>query len=81
MQLLEIIDYGPNTFGTYEESSGNPENIRENLAALLLPRRRRGSRRAGRRVRRARWGAPDAARRLALRWHSVFFTCPLLDSS
>jgi hypothetical protein len=24
--------------------------------------------------------SPDAGRRLALRWHSVFFTCPLLDS-
>ena len=27
MQLLEIIDYGPNTFGTDEESGGNSENI------------------------------------------------------
>jgi hypothetical protein len=29
MQLLEIIDYGPNTFGTDEGSGGNSENIRE----------------------------------------------------
>ena len=27
MQLLEIIDYGPNTFGADEESGGNSENI------------------------------------------------------
>jgi hypothetical protein len=27
MQLLEIIDYGPNTFGTDEESGGSSENI------------------------------------------------------
>jgi hypothetical protein len=33
MQLLETIDYGPstNTFGTYEGSGGNSENIDENL--------------------------------------------------
>jgi hypothetical protein len=29
MQLLEIIGYGPNTFGTHEESGGNSENIFE----------------------------------------------------
>jgi hypothetical protein len=29
MQLLEIIAYGPNTFGTDEESGGNSENIGE----------------------------------------------------
>jgi hypothetical protein len=29
MQLLEIIDYGPNTFGTNEENGGNFENIGE----------------------------------------------------
>jgi hypothetical protein len=29
MQLLEIIDYGPNTFGTDEKSGGNSENIGE----------------------------------------------------
>jgi hypothetical protein len=27
MQLLENIDYGPNTFGTNEESGGNFEHI------------------------------------------------------
>jgi hypothetical protein len=27
MQLLEIIDFGPNTFGTDKGSGGNPENI------------------------------------------------------
>jgi len=29
MQLLEIIDYGPNTFGTDEKSGENSENIGE----------------------------------------------------
>ena len=29
MQLLEIIDYGPNTFGTDKKSGGNSENIGE----------------------------------------------------
>jgi hypothetical protein len=52
------------------------------LRGRLLPtRRRHGSRRTAGRARRARRGAPDAGRRLVLRcWHSVFFTCPLLDS-
>jgi hypothetical protein len=31
MQLLETIDYGPNTFGAYEKSGGNSENIDENF--------------------------------------------------
>jgi hypothetical protein len=31
MQLLEIIDYGPNTFGTDKESGGNSANIGENF--------------------------------------------------
>jgi hypothetical protein len=29
MQFLEIIGYEPNTFGTNEESGGNPENVGE----------------------------------------------------
>jgi hypothetical protein len=29
MQLLEIIDYEPNTFGTDKKSGENSENIRE----------------------------------------------------
>jgi hypothetical protein len=31
MQLLELIDYGPNTFGTHEEGGGDSENIVENV--------------------------------------------------
>jgi hypothetical protein len=31
MQLFEIIDYGPNIFGTYEESGGNSGNIDGNF--------------------------------------------------
>jgi hypothetical protein len=31
MQLLELIDYGPNTFGTYKESGGDSENIDQNV--------------------------------------------------
>jgi hypothetical protein len=27
MQLLELIDYGPNTFGTHEECGGDSKNI------------------------------------------------------
>jgi hypothetical protein len=27
MQLLELIDYGPNTFGTHKEGGGDSENI------------------------------------------------------
>jgi hypothetical protein len=30
MQLLEIIDYGPNTFGTHNKSGGDFESIDEN---------------------------------------------------
>jgi hypothetical protein len=29
MQLLELIDYGPNTFGTHEEAGGDSKNIDE----------------------------------------------------
>jgi hypothetical protein len=31
MQPLEIIDYGPNTFGAHKESGGNSENIGEKI--------------------------------------------------
>jgi hypothetical protein len=31
MQLLELIDYGPNTFGTHKESGGDSETIDENV--------------------------------------------------
>jgi hypothetical protein len=31
MQLLELIDYRPNTFGTHEEGGGDSENIGENI--------------------------------------------------
>jgi hypothetical protein len=31
MQLLEIITYGPNTFGTHKQNGGNSENIDENI--------------------------------------------------
>ena len=31
MQLLELIDYGPNTFGTHEQSGEDSENIDENV--------------------------------------------------
>jgi hypothetical protein len=31
MQLLELIDYGPNTFGAYTEGGGDSENIVENV--------------------------------------------------
>jgi hypothetical protein len=31
MQLLEVINYGPNTFGTHKQSSGDSENINENV--------------------------------------------------
>jgi hypothetical protein len=31
MQLLELIDYGPNTFGTHEQSGEDSENINENF--------------------------------------------------
>ena len=31
MQLLELIDYGPNTFGTHKEGGGDSENIDENV--------------------------------------------------
>jgi hypothetical protein len=31
MQLLEIIDYGPNTFRTNKKSGGNFENIGEHF--------------------------------------------------
>jgi len=31
MQLLELIDYGPNTFGTHEKGGGDSENIDENV--------------------------------------------------
>jgi hypothetical protein len=27
MQLLELIDYGPNTFGTHKESGGDSEKL------------------------------------------------------
>jgi hypothetical protein len=29
MQLLDTIDYGPNTFGTHKEIGGHSENIGE----------------------------------------------------
>jgi hypothetical protein len=29
MQLLEIIDYGPNIFEAHKESGGNSENVGE----------------------------------------------------
>ena len=31
MQLLELIDYGPNTFGTHKQSGEDSENIDENV--------------------------------------------------
>jgi hypothetical protein len=31
MQLLELIDYGPNTFGTHKEGAGDSENIAKNF--------------------------------------------------
>jgi hypothetical protein len=31
MQLLELIDYGPNTFGTHKGGGGDSENIVENV--------------------------------------------------
>jgi hypothetical protein len=31
MQLLELIDYGPNTFRTHKEGGGDSENIDENV--------------------------------------------------
>ena len=31
MQLLELIDYGPNTFGTHKQSGEDSENINENV--------------------------------------------------
>jgi hypothetical protein len=31
MQLLELIDYGPNTFGAHEGSGGDSKNIDENV--------------------------------------------------
>jgi hypothetical protein len=31
MPLLELIDCGPNTFGTHEEGGGNSENIDESV--------------------------------------------------
>jgi hypothetical protein len=31
MQLSELIDYGPDTFGTHEQSGGDSENIDENV--------------------------------------------------
>jgi hypothetical protein len=31
MQLLELIDYGPNTFKTHERSGEDSENIDENV--------------------------------------------------
>jgi hypothetical protein len=31
MHLLELIDYGPNTFGTHKQSSEDSENIDENV--------------------------------------------------
>jgi hypothetical protein len=31
MQLLELIDYGPDTFGTHKEGGGDSENIDENV--------------------------------------------------
>jgi hypothetical protein len=31
MQLLELIDYGPNTFGTHKEGGGDSENIGKNV--------------------------------------------------
>jgi hypothetical protein len=31
MQLLELIDYGPNTFGTHTQSGEDSENIDENV--------------------------------------------------
>jgi hypothetical protein len=31
MQLLELIDYGPNTFGTHKEGGGDSENITESV--------------------------------------------------
>jgi hypothetical protein len=29
MQLLEIVDYGPNTYGAHLKRGGNSENIRK----------------------------------------------------
>ena len=31
MQLLELIGYGPNIFGTHKEDGGDSENIDENV--------------------------------------------------
>jgi hypothetical protein len=31
MQLLELIDYGPNTFGSHGKSGGGSENIGEDV--------------------------------------------------
>jgi hypothetical protein len=31
MQLLELIDYGPNAFGAHKESGGDSENNDENV--------------------------------------------------
>jgi hypothetical protein len=31
MQLLELVDYGPNTFGNHKEGGGDSENIVENV--------------------------------------------------
>jgi hypothetical protein len=31
MHLLELIDYGPDTFGTYKEGGGDSESIVENF--------------------------------------------------
>jgi hypothetical protein len=37
MQLLEIIDYGPNTFGTDEESGGNSvEDAKKRFSEKVL---------------------------------------------
>jgi hypothetical protein len=31
MQLLELINHGPNTFGTHKTSGGDSKNIEENF--------------------------------------------------
>jgi len=31
MQLLELIDYGPNTFGTHEQSGDDSEIVVKNV--------------------------------------------------